>query len=199
MTVYAWPSNWFPSRFEMRILYNTRTFVGPYTPTTQVLNLLGERWTVSLDLSPDRDPVLGAAREAYFDRLGGPLNQIAMPYLKRLYPQGTMRGSPTLTASVAQLANLISITTTAAATLYAGDMIGINGQLVRVMANATADGAGAMPNVEVAPRMRTAVTLGAAVTWSAPTVNMILKSDGVPVVYRPGLYEMSTLDLIEAL
>lgn len=42
MTTYAWPG-WKVNRFEMRVLPNLRTFTGPYTPTVQVIDLLGER------------------------------------------------------------------------------------------------------------------------------------------------------------
>lgn len=198
MTQFAWPRTWAASRFEMRIMSNTRIFTGPYTPTTQVIDLLGERWTINFDIANDIDPILGAAREAFFDRLAGPANQIAIWNLVRPIPAGTMRGTPTIDSTVAQLANILPIVTAPRATLLAGDQIGVNGQLCRVMANAVADGSGAM-SVEVRPRMRAEVGAGAEVLWDHPTANMMLKADGVPVSWRPGLFELSTLDLIEAL
>ena len=197
MTIYAWPPTWLPSRFEMRVLPNTRTFVGPYTPTTQIIDLLGERWTMNFDLPQDSDPILGGAREAFFDRLKGPANQIALWNLIRPQPQGTLRGTPTLTGTVAQLANIIAISTTAGATLRAGDHIGIAGQVCRVMADVTADGTGAMASVEVQPRMRNAVAAGAAITWYQPTANFMLKAEGVPTTWRVGRFDGATLDLIE--
>ncbi len=51
MATYNWPG-WCVNRFEMRVLYNTRVFTGPYTPSAQVLDLLGERWLVSFDTTP---------------------------------------------------------------------------------------------------------------------------------------------------
>lgn len=177
---------------------NTRVFVGPYTPTTQVLDLLGERWTMNFDLSGDIDPVLGAAREAFFDRLAGPANQIVIWNLQRPRPLGTMRGAPVVSAAVAQLSNLLPISTSAGASLRAGDHIGIPGQLCRVMADVTADGSGNM-TVEIRPRARTVIASGAAITWDRPTVNMMLKADGVPTTWRPGAFDLAALDLIEAL
>jgi hypothetical protein len=91
---------WQPNRFEMRIMPNTRVFVGPYTPTTQVIDLLGERWAISMDLPPRRSPQIGAALEAFFDRLKGPANQIAMWNLRFPAPNGTLRSSDSATVSV---------------------------------------------------------------------------------------------------
>ena len=197
MTTYAWPG-WGVRSFELRVMPNLRTFVGPYTPATQVIDLLGERWQAKVDLVPTTDPLEIAAREAFFDRLKGMAHLIAMPHLKLSAPQGTMRGSPTLQAAASQLANTVNLTTTSGATLKAGDMLGIGGQLCRVMANATADGSGLMAGVEIQPRLRAAKGLGTAVTWNAPTANFMLKTpDGVPTVWSPGFTEGASLDLIE--
>jgi hypothetical protein len=230
VTVYAWPAgdDWCPNRFEMRVLPNTRVFVGPYTPTTQVLDLLGERWAVSLDLPPRRSPILGAAREAFFDRLKGPANQVALSYLPRSLPQGTLRdggGSAqwktasatnatwqtnvpsaatwsytgvTLFAAVAVGANVLPLSRAPGATVLAGDHIGVGGQLFRAMVNATADSAGQI-NVEVQPRARVAMAIGSSVNCTAPTANFILKAEGVPTVWRPGMFEGASLELIEAI
>lgn len=199
MTAYALPSWFKPSRFELRLMPNTRVFVGPYTPTTQVIDLLGERWMARVDLPPDTDPIIGAAREAFFDRLKGPLNQITMPHMRIKAPQGTLRGSPTLKANVAQLGQLAALTNVeAGATLKAGDMLGINGQLVRVMADATTNANGDLP-FYFQGRARTAWSAGTPVVWNAPTANFMLKSaDGVPTVWNPGsVVDASSFELIE--
>jgi hypothetical protein len=231
VTVYAWPTGpgWSPSRFEMRVLPNTRTFIGPYTPTTQVLDLLGERWVVGLDLPPDSSLVLGAAREAFFDRLKGPANQVAIWNLRFPAPNGTTRstdtqavsvvngslaavtvknasnvtvnvvdGTPVLRAALAVGANAATLGAIPGRTLLAGDMVGIGGQTVRLMADAVADGAGAMA-IEFQPRMRAAVAVYSQPNTDKPTVNCILKAEGVPTVYRPGMVEGASLELIEAL
>ena len=100
MTIYAWPG-WPVNRFELRIMPNLRTFVGPYTPTTQVLDLLGERWMARLDLVLTNAPIEAAAREAYFDRLKGMAHQVALWHLRLTAPQGTLRGSPTVLDAIA--------------------------------------------------------------------------------------------------
>lgn len=198
MSAYAWTLG-NANRFELRLIPNLRTFVGPYTPTTQVLDFLGERWAARVDLPPTTDDIVAAAREAFFDRLKGMANQVTIGHLQKSAPQGTMRGAPTLNGAVAQLANTCAITTTAGATLLAGDMLGINGQLIRVMANATADGTGAM-TIEFQPRARVAWTTGLPVVWSAPTANFMLKTpDAPPTVWVPGYVEGCSFELIEAL
>lgn len=229
MTAYAFPATFKVSRFEMRVIPNTRTFVGPYTPTVQVIDLLGERWQISLDIVPGNDPVLGAAQEAFFDRLKGPANQVTIGYLPRTLPQGTIRdggGSaqwktntstnatwqtnvpsaatwsyigPTLYAAATQLSNQLSIARTPGTTIFAGDHFGVGGQLFRAMANATTDGNG-NALVEVQPRVRAAlIAISSAVTCTAPTANFMLKADGVPTVWRPGMFEGASFELIESL
>ena len=109
MSDYTWPTTWAPNRFELRIVPNTRVFVGPYTPTTQTVDLLGERWAVSLDLPPDNDPIKGAAMEAFFDRLKGPANRLVMWNLRLPAPQGTMRQTDVQTVTV-QNSSLATVT-----------------------------------------------------------------------------------------
>ena len=195
---YAWPSNFKVGRFEMRVLPNVSAFTAPYTKSVQTLDMLGERWAVKLDLTIEGNPVLGAAREAFFDRLRGPINLIALWNIRFPVPQGTLRGSPTLAGAVAQLSNLLSIAGGAAfSTLLAGDMLGVGGQLVRVMSNATADTNGLFTGVEVMPRMRVAVASGASVAWNAPTANFMIKADGVPTSYTPEYADVASLDMLE--
>ena len=227
MTIYAWPATWLPSRFEMRILPNTRTFVGPYTPTTQIIDLLGERWTMSFDLPQDSDPILGAAREAFFDRLKGPANQIALSNLIRPQPQGTLRdtagGNAQWKTGAGANATWQTSVPSAATWTYAGATTAyVMPQLSNMLPIATTPGATllagdhigcagqlfrAMANatadgtglllVEVQPRARNAIATGTGVTCTAPTANFMLKAEGVPTVWRVGRYDGATLDLIE--
>ena len=197
MTVYAWPG-WPVKAFELRILPNTRVYTGPYTPVTQTLDFLGERWIGRFDLVATNDPIMIAAYEAFFDRLKGQQNQFSLSHLKLSAPQGTMRGTPTLLSSVAQLANTCTIATTAGATVRAGDMLGLGPtpQLCRVMADATADGSGHLA-IEFQPRARIAWSSGASVVWSAPQANFMLKAPDVPVMWEPGFAQGPSIELIE--
>lgn len=232
MTVYAWPTGtgWMPSRFEMRIAPNTRTFTGPYTPTVQSIDLLGERWQASVDLPPDVDAVAGASREAYFDRLKGPVNQVSLYHFARPVPNGTLRdgvavnvinassvvvpvknasnvtvpcisGQPALRSAAAQGANTATLSCVPGVTLKAGDHIGLGtgGQLVRVMADAAANGSGNM-TIEFQPRARTAIAACTLIVWNKPTANFILKdTPNVPTTWRAGSFDGASVDFIEAL
>jgi hypothetical protein len=225
VTVYAWPG-WGVNAFELRVLPNLRTFVGPYTPTTQVIDLLGERWVARIDLAPTTDPIQIAAWEAFFDRLKGQLNQTSFGHLKVTVPQGTIRGGtaatvvnasivtvsvvnaslaavtvmagvPAIRGAVAQLANTATVCSLAGKTVRAGDPLGINGQLVRVMADATADASGNLA-IEFQPRARAIWPYGTPVVWSAPTANFMLKtSDGVPTTWVPGMADGPSIEFVE--
>lgn len=186
MTAYVWPSAWVPRRFRLYVEPNERYFRGFYSGQGQSIDLLGERWQCELELPQSIDDATGAAREAFFDRLQGRANSITLTNIKRPVPRGTLRGAATFQASASQLASVILIQTTAGATLLAGDGIGFAGQVSRVMADATANGSGVM-SVEILPRLRTAVAVGAAINWNAPTVDMKLKAGGgVPIDWTPG-------------
>ncbi len=200
MSDYTWPASaaFMPRRFQMMLMANTRTFVSPYTQGLQVTDLLADFWSVSLDLAPGNDPIIGGQIEAFFDRLKGAANCIVLWNLRRPAPLGSLRASPTLAATAAQLSNTASIQTTAGATLLAGDMIGIGGQLVRVMTDTVANGSGVMP-VEFAPRLRAVQNAGAAVTWDKPTSTFVMVStQGAPVDWTPGAYSAPSIELRES-
>lgn len=223
MTTYAWPG-WCVNRFEMRIEWNTRIFTGPYVPSVQTLDLLGERWFVSMDTTLGTEDLDAGEREAFFDRLRGPVNRIALWNLARPVPLGTfgagqninvvngslqpvtvvnaalqvvnvVGGTAVTTGAAVKGANTITVTHIAGRTLRAGDMLGINGQLVRVLANVTFSGASA--TVEFAPRLRADVPSNTVIVYDRPTAVFMLMSNSVPVVHRPGMYEGSSFDLIE--
>lgn len=230
MSDYSWNSAWVPNRFELRIVPNTRVFVGPYTPATQTVDLLGERWAVSLDLPPDNDPIKGAALEAFFDRLKGPANRLMMWNLRLPAPQGTIRdtdtqtvtvqnssavtvtvqnsslatvsvqsGDPQLSQAIQQGANTAPITGKPGKTVKAGDMLGLGSvQTVRSMSDVTLDANG-QGTIEFQPRARQDIAGITALVTDKPTINFILKSEGVPVVWRPGAFEGPTLEAIEAI
>jgi hypothetical protein len=214
MIVYPWPG--FPvSHFEMRIVPNQRIFTGPYTPTTQAIDLLGERWTITLTMTPTNDPISAARREAFFDLLQGSVNAVSMGHQKLTLPQGTMRGqvtqtwknssgatmtwknasaatmtwssgAPVVAADIAQGASTAQIRAVSGETLLAGDMIALGTQLVRNLVDVTFDSTG-LATITFGPRARTLIPAGSAVLWTAPTANFILKpsSSGTAGVPTP--------------
>lgn len=228
MSDYTWPTAWLPARFEMRVAPNNRVFVGPYTPTTQVVDLLGERWMVSLDLPPGVSKVQAAAFEAFFDRLHGRANRIMMWNLTMPTPSGTVSDTDAGTAqwktasnanatwqtassgaatwsfsgpvfyAASQGASAVTVACSPGDTLNAGDMVGNGSQVSRVVAGGVADSTGRLA-VEIYPRLRADMANGTAVVTTRPTAKFILKADGVPVTRRPGMFDGLSLELIEAL
>lgn len=228
MTVYAFPSTWGISHFEMRVVPNTRVFVGPYTPNTQVLDLMGERLSVVVGLAPSFTAIEAAAREAFFDRLKGPAHQIALWHLRLPVPQGTMRdgataavvngsgtavsvvnaggsavtviyGSASVAAAVAQGSNTAQLRNLPGRTLLAGDMFGMAGELKRCMESVNFDGSG-LAAVEFQPRARKGIAAGTPVVWNKPTANFMLKSaDGVPTSWVPGYADGASFEAIEVI
>lgn len=201
MSTYTWPTgrDWMPQRFRMQVMANERVFTGYYSGQSQAVDLLGEFWTAQITLPARRSDALGAQREAFFERLHGRANTLQLWNLKRPAPRGTMRGSPTISGAVAQLASTINVQTTVGATLLRGDLIGFGGQVSRVMADATANGSGLI-TLEIWPRARAAVSSGAAVSWDKPLVTFrMADGEGVPVDWMPGgVSEALAVNLIEA-
>lgn len=226
-STYDWPGFGVNS-FEMKISHNTRAFISPFSSTSQVLNYTGERWAISLALTPGNSVIDGAAKEAFFDRLYGPANRVRLWNLRRPQPLGTIRdGSgaaqwktatntnatwqtsapaaatwghvgPRLSSAVAVGASQLPLARTAGDTIRAGDHLGVGGQLFRAMADYTLDSVG-LGTVEVQPRVRAALASGAAVTLTKPTAEFMLKTDGPSVVWRPGMHEGFSVDFVEAL
>lgn len=197
MTDFAWPQ--FPvTRFQMRIESVTKIFASPYSNQVQVADMMSECWKVQMDLAPDISLAMGTAIEAFFDRLKGAANRILLSNLRVRVNQGTMRGAPTLSASAAQLANTLTISTTPGATAMPGDMLGCGGQLFRVLAPAVANGSGVLV-VEVGPRVRAAggISSGTAVVWSQPTAPFRLASANPAVDWRPGEFSAPSVELRE--
>jgi hypothetical protein len=199
VTTFAWPVSWYPQNVEVASVPNVRVHTSPYSQDTQAIDLLGERWRIAF-LLPERSEIhqsIGAAREAYFTRLRGRVHRVNLPHFKRPVPRGSMRGVPVLSASVAQGASALAITTTAGATLLAGDILGLGGEWLMVADDATASGGGALA-VNLSNRVRVPRAGGFGVTWQTPVLQCMLTADIVPVAYRPGATDPLQLEFMEA-
>lgn len=136
-------------------------------------SLPGMRWVATLKFPEDVVAYLADRRqlEALLMRLRGGANRLLLWHLLTPAPLGTMRGSPTLSATVAAGATSCSISGTG--TLLRGDRIGLGsgGQRVMVTADATLPGA-----VSFEPAARAAVASGSAVVWDKPTTKYVLRN-----------------------
>lgn len=199
-TIYSWPAgrNWVLRDFMLVPEFNQRAHSSPFGGSEQVVDLLNERWHATGTLPPC-SKALAPEREAFFNKLRGMDNRVYLWHMGpgRSAPRGTMRGSPVVAAGgVAQGAQTINITTSAGATVLAGDMIGLAGQLLMAAQDCTANGAGAMAFVS-ANKVRAAASAGAAITWDAPTAPFRCITQ-LGVNYVPGYAEAVALDFVEA-
>lgn len=166
MTIVAIPSTFKASSFSMRLETNERVFASPYGGSEQALDMGNDRWSASVVLPPG-PPETAMRNGAFLNALRGQTNICYLWHLAQPVPQGTMRGAPSAQAAAIG-SQTLSLNTTPAATLMAGDMIGVSGLLLQVAEDALANGAGVMA-VKVVNKLRLAVANGSAVTWNRPT------------------------------
>jgi hypothetical protein len=173
MATYDWPATaaFKPAAFEWAPRKGGLGFRGPHNGTAQFVDLLSERWNLSVVLPPCVRADAGA-REAFIHRLSGGVHWVRIYRFDRPEPVGTMRGSPTLNAQVTRGAASLVINTSAGATLKAGDMFGCGGQLFQAADVTTANGSGIM-TVEVVHRVRASINGGTAIVWSRPTATYV--------------------------
>jgi hypothetical protein len=174
MATYDWPAAFRPANMAWGILKAGLQFGSPYNGTPQAVDFVAERWLISITLPPRTRNDAGAA-EAFFERMAGGVNWVRVYHFARPAPIGTMRGSPVLSSGVSRGGTSLPITTTAGATVKAGDMLGCGGQLFKVAEDATANGSGAI-TVTLVNRVRGTINTAAAVTWNMPTATFILPS-----------------------
>lgn len=197
MSTITWPSTrlFVPRRFEFALRSNVLTSNSPLTGSTQTVEIPGARWVGSMVLARASRADQGT-REAILSQISGRANRVALWHFDRPAPRGTMRGSPVLSATAAAGATSLAITTTAGATALAGDMFSVGGQLVQCVANATADGAGAM-TMSIRAELRAQVASGSAVTWDKPTATFLLVDTEVYASYDPGSGDEIALQFVE--
>ena len=165
------------------------------------------RWKLALRSKDAFTLAQAGAYEAVLLQLRGGVNHLSMYDPVRTAPAGTLRGTLTLNGAHSAGAVTLSITCglgQAGYTLKAGDWLQIGSglgtsQLVKVMADATANGSGIIaPTVE--PPLRTAFSTGAAVTWDKP-IAYYRQISSPQWTYRPGMRMKQggfALDLLES-
>jgi len=177
----------------------------PVTGASMARRLAPPRWTTSLATHKALRPQDVAALDALRMELDGSVHQLALYDIKHPQPRGTMRGSLTLSADVAQGAVSISVTGgagQAATTLLRGDRIGIGSgsqrQVVMVMADAVADGSGVIA-LTISPAARWAYLSGTVVNWLRPTALFRQIPGEIALATRiPGLDDGGSMALVES-
>lgn len=176
----SWPTDLMPNSMRLVLQTNQRMSAAPGGGSEQVLDMLNDRWVMSLQLPPRRR-LKAAALEAFLARFRGQVNTVDCWHFERPEPRGTLRGSPVTVGTQAQGAAELVITAASGATLQAGDMLGAGGLLLMVAAPCAESG-GAI-TVPLVNRLRVAIAGGAAVSWNKPSAPFrVLSHSGVEII-----------------
>jgi len=175
MSVIALPTAFKPRTCTFVQSVNQRVSASPFDGSEQAIDMLNDRWLVSVETGPF-SRLDAVAIEVFIAALRGQTNTVALYHFARPTVAGTIAGAKTLSASAAQGAASVSITATG--TLLTGDMIGVGGLLLMVAQDCAA--VAGVITVPLTNRLRKALSSGAAVTTTQPTANFrLLSTPGV--------------------
>lgn len=195
MSIIIFPGQ-YPREARLILQTNQRAHASPFGGSEQVVDMLNDRWLASCTF-PAAKLKNAAPLEAFLASMRGQTNTVGIWHFARPIPLGSLRGLPTLASNAAQGAAVVTLQTSAGATLLEGDLIGISGLLLMVQTNALANGAGVM-TVPIVNRLRIALALGAAVSWDRPLVQCRMVGNS-GVNYFPGQTAPVQCDFAEAI
>lgn len=198
MATFTWPISIRTGPVDYAIAFAVQITVARNgRVTTQTLP--GDRWIATVRF--ENDVEIGDAMrpkiEAMITKLEGGAHRLLMPHWGRPIPNGTLRGSPTVGSSIVAGAKSFTMIN-ANGGVKAGDIIGLPGQMLMVVDDATPSGSNLTVNVR--PAIRTAHSAGATVTWNKPTTLWIPRSamagpfPYAKAKFRPGF----SFELVEA-
>jgi len=189
MSTITWPSGLVPRQFSMRLATVQRVHSSPYGGSEQAVDLLNDRWMVSMELAADTYANI-AVVEAFIASMRGQTNTVALYHFARPTPRGTLASATY--ASASQGAS--SVTLTGSGTLKAGDLFSAGGQLLQVAADVTVS---TSTSVSIVNRLRAALTSG-SITLASPTATFRMINQPA-VTYVPGFSETVSLEFAEAI
>lgn len=198
MTIFAYPNttDFAPQGFTWGVRSNDREFVSQMSGSVQTVGMPGTRWSAMLNFN-NQSRESRPAVEAFFAKCRRE-HRIAMWNLSRPEPRGSInRTGVTLGSAAAQFSTQLVLAGCGAnATIKAGDMLGVPGQLFMVADDATADGSGVM-TVQLTHEVRAAQLSGAAVTLVRPTADFKLVSRDTDFPYAGTHYPAMAVELVE--
>lgn len=177
---------------------NTQTFTSPFTRATQRQELAGARWRASYSL-PAMTRRQAAPWIAFFLKLKGRVNTFNAYDPDWKTPLGPAGGTPLVKGgSQTGISLLIDGCTPNTLFLHAGDPFGVNGELKRLTADATANGSGEV-TLYFEPYLRSSPPDSAPITVIRPTCTMILTDDnqGSYTCDKNGIYQPKTFTAYE--
>lgn len=195
MADITWPTDLRAARFSMRLAQDQRVYGSAVGGVQQAVDMLRDCWFISLEV-PVRKHVDARALEAFIRSFRGATRTVGLWHMGKPNLLGTLSGSRALAADAAQGAASISVTAGAGQTLKAGDMLGLDGLVVEVSADAAESGG--TITATLTNRLRRAVASGEAITLASPLVECRLIS--MPeVLWRPGLVDTVAMDFMEVI
>lgn len=163
----TWPSTIKPASCRLQLQSNQRAAASPGGGSEQVVDMLNDRWMMSLTL-PSEDFARAAAVEAFLASFRGLVNWAEVWHFARPQPRGTLRGTLTTSGAQAQgAAQLVLAGGTNGQTILAGDVIGAGGQLLMAAGDAIVT-AGVI-TIPLVNRLRAAIAAGQPAVWDKPT------------------------------
>jgi hypothetical protein len=193
MATYDHPTALKPENMEWGSTKAGVQFRSPVDGSVEAIEFPGAFWTLSIGYPPVFDTDSGLL-ESFWSMMAGGFNKVTLWHLKRPQPLGTMRGTPTLAASVARGADTLTINTTGG--LKAGDFFKIGNQLFRCLFDCNA--VGGVLTVPLVQRVRSALTAGAAVTWDKPTTTFIFPTKSFSLGIASGVTGRALVELVES-
>lgn len=197
MANVIWPDTLQIGTADYALEWNTQITYGR-DGSVQTFALPGARWTATLTFEAQTDSPARARIEAFITNWRGGANRLQMPFLWRPVPNGSLRGTPSLAQSASSGATTLELQN-CNGTLLAGDFIGVLGQNMMVMQDASPAGGGFM-TVSINPPLRTAANVGTSVEWNRPAILWIPRSRVAgPFPYRQGRVRPGfSIELVEA-
>lgn len=201
MAVKTLPANLCTSSFRWKLRRNQVVSASPFG--MQAIEASTPLWTCSMMGVPEytREAIVF---ETFLESLEGFRNQVAVYNRAQPVPAGTMRGTMVLAADADDGDLSLSISAgsgQAGRTLLVGDLIGIGSgltqQVLRLAANATADGSGVIA-VTLNHALIGDFTAGASVRWDRPEALFRQVQDNSGIEYTPGIGQPWSLELIES-
>ena len=190
MSTLDWPSGRAFGARQCRVGAVTAKsrFGGFFDGHVQSLSHNSNRLMFTLTLPPC-DAADGARREAFILGLAASGDWVRLAHPHRSEPRGTMRGTPVVETAALAAARTLRVQGVAGDTLEAGDVLGVDGQLLIVgYAGAVANGSGLLVVPLVLP-LRAAIDDAEAVTWQAPTTTFQLMTDPAELEYGRGAWQ----------
>jgi hypothetical protein len=180
MAIIDWPDALRPASVEWGLVWPQAVGRSSFDGSAQATTIGAPRWAFTVETGPLRFTEV-PQWEAFVDRLRGKVNRARAWDWRREAPLGVATGTPVVAATGSGSSVLTSgWTPSITGILLAGSWMGINGELKRLSADISSNGAG-QATATFEPPLRASAPEAGAITLVKPTALFQLVSD------RPGM------------